>query len=234
MNAAESDVIRELDKDSIRQNLRRFTWQAWHLVSAPPRPLILDLGCGSASAAVELAVMSGGTVTAVDPDRTVLARLREKAAALDLSARIRTAAAAVMRFRARPASFDVVWSEGAAAAAGFEPALARWRAFLKPAGFMVIHDEIRDRSRKLASLPGLGFEVVSHFVVPVDTWLTEYFRPLGERLHALADKYARRPDLLAVLRKEEAELEAFKAKPDDFASVFYVLRKGAPKQIQEE
>ncbi len=100
--------------------------------------------------------------------------------------------------------------------------------------FRQIHDEIRDRERKLAAVPGLGFELVSTFVIPVDTWLTEYFRPLGKRLHELADKYARRPDLLAVLAKEEAELEAFRARPEDFASVFYVLRKGTADHTDEE
>ncbi|MBN2353066.1 MAG: class I SAM-dependent methyltransferase [Spirochaetales bacterium] len=229
MRGDREKLSRELDKDSIRQNMSRFTRRAWGLVDVPPRPTILTMGCGSgavgAGLAVELAVLSGGIVTAVGQDRAALSRLRRTAAALRLSGSIRVAAADILRFRVRPASCDVVWSEGAVAAVGFERAAERWRAHLKPGGFLAIHDEIRDHERKLSALPGLGFEIVSHFVVPVDDWLTLYFRPLGTRLRELADTYARRPDMLDALKEEGAELEAFETHPEEFASVFYVLKK---------
>jgi SAM-dependent methyltransferase len=232
MKAQAIDIMRELDKDLIRQNLRRFTWQAYNLLPPLERPLILDLGCGTGAAAIELAVLSKGHVTAVDRDRAALARLREKAAALALRGNVRVVAGDILAFRAKRESFDIIWSEGAVAAVGFERALAAWRDLLKPDGRLVIHDEIRDRERKLASLEGLGYRVASTFVIPVDIWLTEYFRPLGQRIYDLAAKYAERPDLLAVLREEEAEIEVFKSRPDDFASVFYILQKTQPRRIE--
>ncbi len=229
MRGDKDKLIRELDRETLRRNLSRFTRRAWGLVAAPPRPVILNPGCGSGAVgvelAVELAVLSGGFVTAIGRDRAALASLRRTAAALRLSERLRVVSADLLRFRVRPGSCDIVWSEGAVAAVGFERAAARWRGHLKPGGFLVIHDEIRDYERKLAALPDLGYEVVSHFIIPVDDWLTLYFRPLGTRLRELADKYARRPDMLDALKEEGAELEAFRARPEEFASVFYVLRK---------
>jgi hypothetical protein len=64
----------------------------------------------------------------------------------------------------------------------------------------------------------------------VDVWLTEYFRPLSGRLHDLAADYARDPEALEVLRREEAEIEVFKTNPDNFASAFYILTKGLFKE----
>jgi SAM-dependent methyltransferase len=229
MNTTEADLIREIDKDSFRQNLRRFTWQAYNLLPKIESPAILDLGCGSGVPTIELAVLSKGRILAVDRDRLALSRLKKKIVSLNLKARVRTLAADISRYRPRRAGYDIIWAEGAVNAIGFEKALGLWRDGLKPDGYLVIHDEIKHDRQKLDAAGRLGWEVVTHFVVPVDAWLNEYFRPLSGHLQELASKYARSPEALEVLRREECEIEVFKTRPDDFASAFYILKKGAIK-----
>ena len=230
MKISEADLLLEIDKDSFRQNLRRFTWQAYNLLPTIERPEILDLGCGTGVPTIELAILSKGHILAVDRDRQALARLKQKAAALGLQKHIRAAAADLTRYRPKREAYDIIWAEGLVSAVGFEKALTLWRDGLKPDGHLVIHDEIKHHEQNLAAAGRLGWEVVTHFIVPVDAWLTEYFRPLSGRLHDLAARYARDHEALEVLKREEAEIEVFKTNPDDFASAFYILKKGMFKE----
>jgi SAM-dependent methyltransferase len=230
MKISETDLLRRIDKDSFRQNLRRFTWQAYNLLPKLECPEILDLGCGSGVPTIELAILSKGHILAVDRDRQALARLRQKTMALGLQKHIRTAVADLARYRLKREAFDIIWAEGSVNAIGFEKALTLWRDGLKPNGYLVIHDEIKHHEQNLAAAGRMGWEVVKHFIVPVDVWLTEYFRPLSGRLHDLAADYARDPEALEVLRREEAEIEVFKTNPDNFASAFYILTKGLFKE----
>jgi SAM-dependent methyltransferase len=230
MKISETDLLRKIDKDSFRQNLRRFTWQAYNLLPKLECPEILDLGCGSGVPTIELAILSKGHILAVDRDRQALARLRQKTMALGLQKHIRTAVADLARYRLKREAFDIIWAEGSVNAIGFEKALTLWRDGLKPNGYLVIHDEIKHHEQNLAAAGRMGWEVVKHFIVPVDVWLTEYFRPLSGRLHDLAADYARDPEALEVLRREEAEIEVFKTNPDNFASAFYILTKGLFKE----
>jgi len=230
MNKIEADLLREIDKDSFRQNLRRFTWRAYNLLPKIECPEIIDLGCGYGVPTIELAILSKGRILAVDRDRQALSRLKQKVTALRLKKHIRVLAADLTRYRPRRGTYDIIWSEGAVSAVGFEKALDLWRDGLKPDGHLVIHDEIKDKDVKLNAAARLGWEVVEQFIVPIDTWLTDYFRPLGGRLHDLADKYAHNPRALEVLRREECEIEVFKQRPDDFASAFYILRRGRVRE----
>src|SRR4030065_1481800 len=114
MKTMEADLLREIDKDSFRQNLRRFTWQAYNLLPKIECPAILDLGCGSGVPTIELAILSKGRILAVDRDREALSRLKKKIASLNLKAHIRTLAADISRYRPKRAGYDIIWAEGAA------------------------------------------------------------------------------------------------------------------------
>jgi ubiquinone/menaquinone biosynthesis C-methylase UbiE len=218
-------ILKEIDKDWFRQNMRRFTWQAYHLFPETPNPQILDLGCGTGIPTIELALMSKGRITAVDIDKSSLAVLKEKATALNLTKQIKTVKGDFNKLRFPRGSFDIVWCEGAVSGIGFEKGLRIWRPYLKPAGFMVIHDEIKDYGKKLASIPSLGYEIINHFIILVADWLDNYFRPLEKRIRELKDKYAEKQEILDILEKEECEIDLFKRSPDDFASIFFILGK---------
>jgi ubiquinone/menaquinone biosynthesis C-methylase UbiE len=224
MKSEDDKILREIDKDSFRQNLSRYTWQAYHLLPQIKAPFILDAGCGTGVPAVELAVLSRGWVTAVDTDKAALALLREKAKALDLTDHIKVVKADIKNLKCKKASFDIVWCEGSISAVGFEKGLQMWRCFLKPGGFMVVHDEIKDYKQKIAVIPQCGYRLIDHFIISADIWLCEYFKPLEERINELRSKYSTKPHLIEILNKEGYEIELFKSRPHDFASVFYIMR----------
>jgi ubiquinone/menaquinone biosynthesis C-methylase UbiE len=220
-----TEIIKEIDKDSFRQNLRRFTWQAYGVIPAIANPKILDLGCGTGMVALELAVLSKGYIEAVDKDRVSLAILKEKACVLRLSKNIRIKKRSFEKLNSRSGFFDIVWSEGAISEVGFENGIRSWRRFLKTEGYMVIHDEIREYKRKMELIPVCGFELIKYFVIPIAVWLNEYFKPLEDRIISLKTRHASTPEIIEFLEREECEIEIFKQSPELFASVFFIMKK---------
>ncbi|HUV64140.1 MAG TPA: hypothetical protein VMW24_09590 [Sedimentisphaerales bacterium] len=53
------------NRDQFRANLLEFTRKAFHMLPRLDKPRILDIGCGSGVATLELARISGGNIVAV-------------------------------------------------------------------------------------------------------------------------------------------------------------------------
>ncbi|MBN1524295.1 MAG: class I SAM-dependent methyltransferase [Spirochaetales bacterium] len=219
------DIIKEIDKNSIRKNLRGFTWQAFNLLPQMTQPEILDLGCGTGVPTIELAILSKGHVTAVDSNRKALAVLRENSRALNLTKQITIKKGNIKKPGVKKNHFDIVWSEGAVNAIGFEKALSSWRPLLKQEGFLVIHDEKKGYETKVSAAEGLGYEILHRFFVSVDAWFTRYIKPLSERAEVLREEYHYRKDLLAVIDRETYEVKLFRDDPNAVASIFYLMKK---------
>jgi SAM-dependent methyltransferase len=221
-----------IGKDKLRENLKRFTWKAYNLLPPLPKPRILELGCGQGAATIELAVLSKGTIDAIDGDGRVLAELREKAAALRLSHCIRTKKGNIARPPMKKGAYDIVWSEGSIGRIGFENGLREWKRFLAPGGHLVVHDERGNLDDKKAAVLGCGCTLVAHFIITPDIWLREYFRPLEQRIADLIDEHLHDADIVRFLESEREEVEQFKDDPNRFASVFLVMKEKAESEAE--
>ena len=58
----------KIDRDRFRKKLLKYTRRAYQLLPEITSPVILDVGCGTGVAALELAQLSNGTVTGIDID----------------------------------------------------------------------------------------------------------------------------------------------------------------------
>ena len=111
-------------------------------------------------------------------------------------------------------AFDLIWSEGAAYLLGFREALTNWRRLLRPKGCLVVlectwltDDPPADVAAFWAeAYPGMatvatnravageeGYDVIDTMVLPASDWWAEYYRPLQERIAALAWERKCRP-----------------------------------------
>jgi SAM-dependent methyltransferase len=122
-------------------------------------------------------------------------------------------------------SFDIVWTEGAIFVIGFEKGIKEWRRFIKPNGFLVVHDEISDLPKKLKLVPICGYNLIEHFVVSKDVWWNNYYYPLEKRIQGLRIKYRDDHDALVLLDKEQHGVDEFKKNPKHHGSVFFVMQK---------
>lgn len=213
-----------IDRDPFRVNFLKYTRRAWEMLPSLDHPDILDIACGSGIPTIELARWSGGTVTGMDLDMEALERLSERAAMEGLKGRIRTVVGSFYGIELPSQSFDIIWAEGAVNIMGFERALREWRRLLRPGGFLVLHDEAADLPSKLAHIPEAGYELIGHFRLPDDAWLTEYYLPLlqeAERTFEASGTHAAKYELDRI--REEAE--HCRSGSQEFRSVFMVMRR---------
>ncbi len=218
-----TDVTSEIDKYSLRKKFRRFVLKAFGEIPEKKAPRILLLGCGTGIAVIEIVLLSGGFMDAVDDDRKSLRVLDDTVRALNLDKCVRLFHRRYDKLNLRHERYDIVWAEGIINTIGFENGIAELQKYMKSDGCMVIHDEIYDYKRKLEIIEQYGFRLIKYFVIPPAVWMEDYFKPLGERIASLKEKYSDDKDALDALEKEESEIDRFKAAPEEFASVYYVF-----------
>ena len=105
---------------------------------------VLDLGCGPGGQTMTLAeALPDATIMAVDLHDPFIQEVRRRAEAAGLTDRV-TASVADMADVSRLVDdpVDLIWSEGAAYAMGFEDALTAWREVLRPGGHLALSEPV--------------------------------------------------------------------------------------------
>ena len=150
-----------IEKDHIRENLNKYTRKAFKLLPKCKNPHILDIGCGTGVPTIELAKISNGHVIGIDI--TSLNLLRGKIKEMGLNNRVNVIKDSILTMAFPEESFDIIWGEGSISAIGFENSIKQWSQFLKPNGFLVIHDENKDKTKKIGSITKHGYTPIAQF-----------------------------------------------------------------------
>ncbi len=189
------------------------------------KPRILDIGCGSGVPTMELARLGQGEVIGIDIDQPALDKLTRRIREAGFSNRVKAVNCSVLDMAFPDESFDIVWSEGSIFVVGFNRGVQEWKRFLKPNGFMVIHDEKGNVEGKLEEISECGYKLLGYFILSADTWWTEYFAPLEKLVAKSQTSCADDPHTLAELNQARSELEMFKNDPESNSSVYFVMQK---------
>jgi ubiquinone/menaquinone biosynthesis C-methylase UbiE len=219
------DVYTEIDRDSSRKRLLKYTRKAFNLLPRLDKPRTLDVGCGSGLPTIELAKLSKGTVVGIDIDQSLLDELNRKIEIEGLSDRVEIRKCSMFELDFPDESFEIIWFEGATRMIGFEKALKKWRRLLKPNGFLVVHDEVKNVSNKLEKIPSLGYKLVNKFLLPEDAWWIEYYSPLENRIKRLREKYKNNSEAIRILENVQKEIDMVKGNPKEWRSAFYIMQK---------
>jgi SAM-dependent methyltransferase len=219
---------------STRAMLRR-------LPALPLAPRVLDLGCGCGRQTLVLAEELQARVLAIDLHQPFLDRLTARGQARGLADLIETRCADMAALDLPPASFDLLWSEGAIHLLGFEAGLGLWRPLLASRGLVVVSEcsWLTDRppapalafwreaypgmgsiERNQARARGAGFEPLDCWTLPEEAWWSDYYTPLAARLSAFEGD----PALAAALAALQQEIELFRRYGASYGYVFYLLR----------
>ncbi len=222
----------------------------------PMRPAVLDVGCGPGMQTLALARGTDGTVTAVDLFEQFLDELRERATEAGIRDRIQIMRADMADLPFGKDSFDLIWSEGAAYIMGITEAFNHWQEFLRPHGYVVVSEiswlvpeaevprrafdffrgeypAITDVPGNLARIEACGYEIVGHFTLPDESWWTDYYTPLSEKLELAREKYRGDTTAQAFLDDTAEELRVRREYGDSFGYEFIVARlidPDAPRQ----
>ena len=189
------------------------------------KPRILDIGCGSGVPTMELARLGQGEVIGIDIDQPALDKLTKKIRKARFSNRVQAVNCSILDMVFPDESFDIIWSEGSIFVIGFKRGIQEWKRFLKPNGFMVIHDEKGNVEEKLEQISNCGYKLLGYFILSEDTWWTEYFAPLERLIAESRTRYTDDPNTLEELDQAQRELESFKNNPECNSSVCFVIQK---------
>ena len=222
------------------------TRMAYGLIEGLPRaPRVLDIACGPGMQTLELARLSDGVITAIDNHPPFLDQLRRRARTAGLDHLITPLNASMEALPFEPASFDLIWSEGAIYIVGFEAGLKRWRPLLAEGGFMAVteccwltahppedlrafwtgYPGMADIATNQAAIRQAGYAEIGHFVLPDSAWWDHYYGPMEARIAALEQKHAGDTAALSELAQARVECDLRRRHPDDYGYVFFVMRK---------
>ncbi|MHC4390709.1 MAG: class I SAM-dependent methyltransferase [Planctomycetota bacterium] len=210
-------------------------------------PSILDVGCGTGAQTLVLARhLREARIVAADLADEFLQTLDLQIQRAGLGDRVETRRADMNALPFPEASFDLVWSEGAAYVMGFDRALEAWRPLVKPAGYLALSEiawfradppaeleafwreqypAIRSVEENLEAALAGGWAVAGHFHLPPEAWTESYYGPLKERLAQFRRERADDPDAQAVADMTEHEIALMSAHLDVCGYEFFVLRR---------
>jgi len=216
------------------------------LMELPPRPLILDIGCGPGMQTVELARCTNGTIIAVDTHQPFLEKLKQRAQAEVLSGKITAINMSMFALEFEAKSFDAIWSEGAIYIMGFEHGLRACQPLLKPGGYVAVTEISWLRPQPpsevqifwVANNPGMrtveenleivraaGYSQVGHFVLSPSAWWEGYYAPQEARIAMLRDKYRDDVEAIQLLDESQLEIDLYRKYSDWYGYVFYIMQK---------
>jgi SAM-dependent methyltransferase len=212
----------------------------------PGAPALLDLGCGLGGQTLHLTELTTGTITAVDSHARAIDRLRRVVAERGLAERVRPLVGDMAKLDFAPASFDLIWSEGALYNIGIEPALRVCRPLLRPGGYLAFTEAIWRKANPPAEvkasfdldypamgwakdvpavLERCGFQLLDQFTLPDEAWWDDFYTPMLARIALLRDQHAGDTEALAVLDQIAAEPEMHRQHAAYYAYEFFVARR---------
>lgn len=184
-----ADIDAELGVEALRSGFLKYTREAYALLPALDQPRILDVGCGSGSATLELARLSGSKVVAIDTDASALAQMQRCIAEAGLGRRVEAINASLYDAAFADESFDLLWEEGVLHLLDSARSLPACRRLLKPGGYLVMHETVAWFEATKEQLRASGFSIASQLLLPKRCWWTDYYALLESRVHALREEH---------------------------------------------
>ncbi|MCK4666202.1 class I SAM-dependent methyltransferase [Candidatus Dependentiae bacterium] len=219
-----NDEIIELE-DNLRTGFLKYTRQAFGVLPKLNEPLILDIGCGSGIPAIELTNLCNGKIIGVDINQESLDRFEYKISKANLHEKIEIRKLNIFNLNFPPENFDIIWAEGSIAPIGFEKGLNEWKSFIKPNGFLVVHDSCEDFKQKLKAIPACGYTLLNHFIISHLVWWSDYFEKLEKKIKQLKNQIKSDDKGLKIIKIKEKDIESFKNNLEDNSSVFFIMKK---------
>jgi SAM-dependent methyltransferase len=206
---------------------------------------ILDVGCGSGTQTRDLAVLTRGTITAVDNHQPFLDAINAWSIKSGLKDRIQIHCVSMDALPFEPGQFDLIWSEGAIFIMGFFEGLRTWKPLLKKGGYMVVSDaawfepepaqELVQWWEKEGYIPkteeqlreqvkDAGLRLIATYRLPEAGWWDNYYVPMLARIVELRKSHGSDPACAAILDSLEEEAEMYRKYKRYYGYTFFIMQ----------
>ncbi|MBS4057944.1 MAG: methyltransferase domain-containing protein [Bacteroidales bacterium] len=205
-------------KDQCRQGLLQYLEKAFTLIPKKGAYKMLDIGCGTGVPTLCMAEHFSGFITAIDTDKPALDFFQDKLAENKLKHPIRIQEVSLFDFTAEKNSFDILLAEGFLNVVGFETGFAKALEFLKPGGYFIIHDELKDHESKIDFMAHQNCTLSGSFYVDETIWWNNYYSPLDSHIKSISDQ-----GFKACFASDSAEIAYFETDQKVFRSIYYII-----------
>ena len=206
-------------KDTCRQDLIKYFYEALSYIPDLDNPCILDAGCGYGTISIALANKLNGSIKSVDSDSKALSFLKEKTKVLNFQNRIDICNASIFDLKADKEKYDLVIAEGLLNVLGFEKGFSKLTSLTKKGGFIIIHDDQTNKSEKLGLIEHHGFRLLQSFNLNEGIWWENYYKPLDNQIQTIEDKH-----LINRFKTDLEEIRQYKTNSSVFRSTYYILK----------
>jgi len=203
---------------------------------------ILDLGCGTGAQTNVLADTLHGTITAVDLIQPFLDALKERTPHPNVQA----IKGSMDQLPFENDSFDLIWSEGAIYNMGFKNGLNYLHSFLKKNGVIALSEitwlteqrpkeietywsseypEMDTVKGKMKTITESGYQLLGHFILSEESWLTTYYAPLEKELIRLEANHTIEQEQKEIIESYQNELALYKKYKHYVGYGFYIARR---------
>jgi SAM-dependent methyltransferase len=176
---------------------------------------------------------------------TVCRELNRQAQRLGLADRLEARVADMRALDFPPASFEVVWCEGAIYNVGFETGLREWSRLLVPGGHMTVtevcwttsdppqeclefwnqeYPSIRTVPVLLRAIDTCGYDCIAQFPMPQSAWWADYYQPLQQNVAMFRERHRHEADAVEVAASVQQEIEIWRKYGEFYEYEFFVMR----------
>ena len=207
-------------------------------------PVIIDIGCGTGTQTLDLAMLSGGLVYALDNYKPFLDILSAKAEQKNLQ--ITPVCGSMDNLPFNEKFFDIVWAEGSIYNIGVKKGLCYFKKFLKPGGYLACSEVVWLKNNPPAELkqfwnndyPAMtditscidiiksaGYILIDNFTLSKNAWTDNYYTPLLKLIDQYSQSEKDNPQIISFLELMKKETEIFHKYNQWFGYEFFIMRK---------
>ncbi len=215
------------------------------LKDLPKKPNMLDIGCGPGMQTVELVRLSNGQIDALDNYQPFLDQLDISVKKGGFTDKIKLVNGDMFNLIYDNSAFNLIWSEGAIFIISFEKGLREWKRLLTDKGYLVVSElswlknnvpsKVKEYmehvypanktiKENLNIVKKVGYRVIGSFILPTESWWTNYYQPIEAKLPSLKEKYKNNAEKLQHIAYHEVEIDMFRKYSDYYGYVFYIMQ----------
>jgi len=207
-------------------------------------PVILDVGCGTGTQTLDMAMLSGGTVYGLDNYQPFLDILSTNAEQKKLD--IKPVCASMDDLPFDEGFFDIIWAESSIYSIGFDKGLSYFRKFLKPGGYLVCSEVVWFKDNPpaevkkfwdndypqmtnvmscVAMIESAGYKLIDNFNFPNNAWTDNYYDPMSKLIVQYSKDYKDNTEVISFLDLLKKEIAIFHKYNEWYGYVFFIMRK---------